>query len=73
MLVLAVALMGCASGDSRAAYSEAPAGSELAKVQMGMSDAEVRKVLGDPDSSNAYMTAKLWIPFYFGPDTHRSD
>ena len=38
-----------------------------------MNDAEVRKILGDPDNSNAYMTGKNWIPFYYGPDTHRSD
>ncbi len=55
------------------AYSDAPPGSALAKVQLGMNDAEVRKVLGDPDNSNAYMTGKAWIPFYYGPDTHRTD
>lgn len=68
-----------ASGDSSATaaakpqYSDAPAGSPLAKVDLGMNDAEVRKILGDPDDSNAYMTGKAWIPFYYGPDTHRSD
>lgn len=68
---------GATSGDSASAksskYSDAPTGSDLAKVQLGMNDAEVRKILGDPDNSNAYMTGKNWIPFYYGPDTHRSD
>jgi hypothetical protein len=69
---------GDGSGDSSAPtakseYSDAPAGSPLAKVELGMSDSEVRKLLGDPDDSNAYMTGKGFIPFYYGPDTHRSD
>jgi hypothetical protein len=76
VLLATLALAGCASDGSsgaKSSYSEAPAGSSLAKVQVGMDDVEVRKILGDPDNSNAYMTAKMWIPFYFGPDTHRSD
>ena len=61
------------AGGAKATYSEPPAGSDLAKVQAGMNDAEVRKLIGDPDNSNAYMTGKAWIPFYYGPDTHRTD
>jgi hypothetical protein len=38
-----------------------------------MNDAQVRKVMGEPDDSTAYMTGKMFIPFYFGPDTHRAD
>ena len=67
---------GCASsGASGAAspYTEAPPGSALAKVEMGMKETDVRKILGEPDDSNAYMTGKAWIPFYYGPDTHRTD
>jgi len=56
-----------------AGYSEPPAGSKLAKVQVGWNEVEVRKALGEPDSSNAYQTGKGWIPFYYGPDTHRTD
>jgi hypothetical protein len=84
-IAAACLFVACASGgggnasDSSATpaeksqYSDAPAGSPLAKVELGMNDAEVRKILGDPDDSNAYMTGKAWIPFYYGPDTHRSD
>lgn len=64
---------GQQAGASTSEYSDAPAGSDLAEIEVGMSDAEVRKILGDPDDANAYMTGKAWIPFYYGPDTHRSD
>ncbi len=50
-----------------------PAGSPLSKVTVGMTDIDVRKVLGEPDRSNSYQTGKAWIPFYYGPDTARSD
>lgn len=78
VMVLLMGLMACASdgGDApppESSYSAPPAGSALSKVEPGMNDAEVRKILGDPDDANAYMTGKAWIPFYFGPDTHRSD
>lgn len=56
-----------------AGYSEPGAGSDLAKVSVGMNDTEVRKILGDPDNANAYMTGKAFNPFYFGGDTHRTD
>ncbi len=67
---------GARSGSQASAASRAgqpPTGSPLAKVALNMNDAQVRKLLGDPTSSNAYMTGKAWIPFYFGSDTHRSD
>lgn len=86
LLGVGLLFVACASGGSGASgdasqgtsakqsqYSDAPAGSDLAKIQIGMNDAEVRKILGDPDDANAYMTGKAWIPFYYGPDTHRSD
>ncbi len=50
-----------------------PPGSALAKIQVGMSDAEVRKILGDPDNANGYITGKQFIPFYYGGDTMRTD
>ena len=78
-LSLALALgsiAGCASGGSGGSgsvYSAPPAGSKLAEVSLESSDAAVRQVMGEPDDSNAYMTGKGWIPFYYGPDTHRTD
>ena len=83
MLVLTVVfglafMGGCASssGGSEAQakqWTAPPAGSPLAKVKSGMNDAQVRNLLGNPTNANAYMTGKAWIPFYYGPDTHRSD
>lgn len=50
-----------------------PAGSKLAKVKLGMTDVDVRKAMGEPTGSKSYMTGKQWIPFYWGPDTGRTD
>lgn len=72
-----VALAGCAhSGAGRAAARASappPAGSRLARVTAGMNESRVRKILGEPDDSNAYVTGKAWIPFYYGSDTMRTD
>jgi hypothetical protein len=86
LIFLVTALGACASdsggqqaGDNQRAQASAamgvapPANSPLAKVQVGMNDAQVRKILGDPDNANGYMTGKAWIPFYFGTDTTRTD
>jgi outer membrane protein assembly factor BamE (lipoprotein component of BamABCDE complex) len=79
----ALGLLACASGtapsgdepaSAQAAQGMAPpAGSKLAKVQMGMNEGEVRKIMGDPDSSPTYTTGKAWIPFYYGSDATRTD
>jgi len=80
LLVASFGLSACASNGDEASGSAAtaqdtppPAGSKLAKVAIGMNDVDVRKIMGEPDSSNAYMTGKAWIPFYYGPDASRSD
>jgi ABC-type Fe3+-hydroxamate transport system substrate-binding protein len=61
------------AAEAKTADVPPPAGHPFAKVTVGMSDAEVRKVLGEPDNANAYMTGKQFIPFYFGPDQSRTD
>jgi len=38
-----------------------------------MNDTEVRNIMGDASNANMYMTGKAFIPFYYGPDTHRTD
>ena len=81
LLALATAsFAGCAArpdgagpASQTAASSQPPSGSPLSRVKLGMNDAQVRKILGNPTNSNAYMTGKMFIPFYFGPDTHRTD
>ncbi len=81
--VLAVSLMaggalGCAKREvgettaAKAIKASAPAGTPLAKITPGMSDIDVRKVLGEPTRTRSYATGKRWIPWYFGSDTSRT-
>ena len=73
---------GSSSGESPKAASTAsakppkgvapPAGSKLAKVTVGMTPEQVKKIMGEPTGQSTYMTGKAWIPFYFGP-TNQTD
>jgi outer membrane protein assembly factor BamE (lipoprotein component of BamABCDE complex) len=78
-LSLVLGFIGCASGGSAGeanpsqVRSALPVDSKLAPIRTGMSDTDVRRILGRPDDSSAYLTGKAWIPFYYGTDTHRSD
>jgi len=45
-----------------------PAGSKLAKVQKDMSPEQVRQILGPPTGEKSYVTAKRFIPYYYGAD-----
>lgn len=75
--LIALLGVGCAGNGGATAKPAAvapPAGSPLAKVTVGMSEQEVRELLGAPDDSNSYMTGKAWIPYNFGAgDKSRSD
>jgi hypothetical protein len=46
----------------------APAGSKLAKVQKDMSPEQVRQIMGAPNAEKSYVTAKRFIPYYYGAD-----
>lgn len=80
---LAIALIAglgfAAAGPARAAEKTEqapkaiPKGHPFEKVHEGMSDEEVRKILGDPTNREDYMTGKVFIPFYHGSDTSRSN
>jgi hypothetical protein len=50
-----------------------PAGSTLAKVTNGMTEAQVIAILGEPTSQQNYVTGKAFIPMYYGTDTSRLD
>ncbi|HHJ38540.1 MAG: hypothetical protein AXA67_08235 [Methylothermaceae bacteria B42] len=50
-----------------------PANSPFAKVKKGMSEGRVYDLIGQPSEIKTYLTGKTWIPFYFGPDTHRKE
>lgn len=52
-------------------YGNIPAGSKWAKLQIGMHQSEVERILGTTSNIRGYVTAKAWIPFYFGNDSHR--
>ena len=45
----------------------------LVNIKNGMTPEEVVNIIGNPQDRNIYETGKRWIPFYFGPDTRRSD
>jgi len=49
-----------------------PASSPLAKVKMGMRRVQVDDLIGDPTSTRVFPSGKSFIPFYYGPDTHRT-
>jgi outer membrane protein assembly factor BamE (lipoprotein component of BamABCDE complex) len=46
----------------------APAGTKLARVQKDMSPDQVREIMGAPTSEHSYVTAKRFIPYYYGAD-----
>lgn len=52
-------------------YGTIPPGSKWSKLQIGMHQSEVERILGTTPNIRAYVTAKAWIPFYFGGDSHR--
>ena len=56
---------------AEAAAAPVPAGSPLAKVKVGMSEQDVRAILGPPTQENEYVSGKAFIPFYYGPDRTR--
>jgi hypothetical protein len=80
---LAVALIAglsfTAAGPARAeekteqAAKPIPKGHPFEKIHEGMSDNEVRQILGEPTNREDYITGKNFIPFYHGSDRSRSN
>ncbi len=52
-------------------HGNIPAGSKWAKLQIGMHQSEVERILGATPNIRGYVTGKAFIPFYFGTDSHR--
>lgn len=50
-----------------------PANHPFAKIEKGMNEVDVRKILGEPTSSKDYMTGKAFLPWNFGRDTSRQE
>lgn len=82
-LVALMLLTGCASTNKNPDVSSAlpesriegniPAHSPFAKIKIGMGQGQVHSILGQPTDSKTYQTGKMWIPFYFGNDTMRTE
>ena len=45
----------------------------MAAVELEMPMGRVRELMGAPDDVQTAITGKAWIPYYYGPDTSRSD
>ena len=81
MVVATMGLGGCAkrepapagqhAANAPAASVPVPASSPLSKIKVGMSEQEVREILGPPTGENEYVSGKAFIPWYFGPDRTR--
>lgn len=52
-------------------YGTIPASSKWSKLQIGMHQSEVERIIGVSRNVRAYVTGKAFIPFYFGSDSHR--
>ena len=52
-------------------YGTIPPGSKWARLQIGMHQSEVERILGVSHNVRAYVTGKAFIPFYYGTDRHR--
>lgn len=52
-------------------YGIIPPNSKWAKLQIGMEQAEVERILGTSHEVRTMPTAKAFIPFYYGTDRHR--
>lgn len=83
ILLPLIFLAGCASTNKNQDVSSAlpesriegniPANSPFAKIKIGMGQGQVHSILGQPTDSKMYQTGKMWIPFYFGSDTMRTE
>jgi len=52
-------------------HGNIPAGSKWSRLQIGMHQSEVERILGVTHNIRGYVTGKAFIPFYFGTDSHR--
>ena len=75
--LVSLALLACAQRGAAPRSGEVetekapPANSPLAKVRVGMGQREVQDLIGPPTDQKSYVTGKAFIPYYFGPDSHR--
>ena len=61
-------------GDWEGEITGKPApGSKFTKLQIGMSMKQVTDITGAPTDQGAYITGKMFIPWYFGADKYRHE
>ena len=48
-----------------------PKGHPFEKVKTDMTDAQVKQILGAPNSQQAYVSGKTFIPYYYGTEGSR--
>ena len=46
---------------------------KFAKLEIGMSQTRVEKLIGGPDDADTHITGRQFQPFYFGGDTQRHE
>ena len=69
LLVLFLALLGCASTNSKSTSSQdIPPNSPFAKLEIGMGRTQVLDLIGWPNDFEYVKTHKNLNPFYFGSD-----
>jgi len=44
----------------------------ISRIQVGMSDTEVREILSSPDSEDVGLSGRAFNPFYWGPNQSRA-
>jgi hypothetical protein len=49
------------------------ANSKFTRLKIGMPMRQVMDLIGQPTDQGSYITAKAWIPFYFGSDRYRHE
>lgn len=52
-------------------HGSIPPSSKWSKLQIGMQQNEVERIIGVSHNVRAYVTGKAFIPFYYGSDRHR--
>ena len=77
---IAISIQGCSSTPSHSesisvgdVENNPPIDSVLIKIKKGMTSDTVVSILGAPADVTSYQTGKRWMPFYYGPDTSRTD
>lgn len=53
--------------------SDAAPGSKFSRLKLEMPTSQIYDLIGQPSDTRTYETGKRWVPFYYGPDTRRTE